>query len=149
MQLRRRLSSDERGVAVIEIAFGLPILVVMIWMIFQLGEVYRASAGIQQALGEGARYATLCVDPTATGCNIPSPSDISDKINASVYGIGPGDFNVATPSCTEDATNGGAYYDLGVTYTQQTSLLLVPGPNISITRGKRVWVATSKCPVVA
>lgn len=146
MKLRRRLVRDERGTAIIEMAFGLPILVVMIWMFVQLAEVYRASAGIQQALGEGARFATLCIDPTATGCSIPSPDDISDKINASVYGIGPGHFDVGTPACTEDATNGGAYYDLSVTYTQQTSLLLVPGPNISISRGKRVWVATSDCP---
>jgi hypothetical protein len=146
MQLCRRLRSDEQGTAIIELAFGLPILIVMIWMFVQLAQIYRASAGIQQALGEGARFATLCVDPTATGCNIPSPGDISDKINAAVYGIGPGDFDVATPECEEDATNGGAYYDLSVTYTQGTSLLLVPGPDISITRGKRVWVATSECP---
>ena len=149
MLLLRKLQADERGVAIIEMAFALPILVVMIYMIAQLGMVYRASAGIQQALGEGARYATLCVDPSATGCNIPSPGDISDKIEASVYGIGPGDFDVATPVCTEDATNGGAYYDLSVTYDQHTSLLLVPGPDISITRAKRVWVATSTCPAVA
>jgi Flp pilus assembly protein TadG len=146
MLVLRKLQADERGVAIVEMAFALPILVVMIYMIAQLGMIYRASAGIQQALGEGARYATLCVNPTATGCNIPSPSDISTKINASVYGIGPGSFNVATPKCTEDTTNGGAYYDLSVTYTQATSLLLAPGPNISISRGKRVWVATSKCP---
>jgi hypothetical protein len=146
MSLFRTLKADERGVAIVEMAFALPILTVMIYMIAQLGMVYRASAGIQQALGQGARYATLCINPSATGCNIPAPGDISDKINASVYGIGPGTFNVATPTCSEDAVNGGAYYDLSVTYTQATSLLLVPGPNISITRGKRVWVATSKCP---
>jgi hypothetical protein len=149
MRLPRHLSSDERGTAIIEMAFGLPILIVMIWMFVQLAQMYRASAGIQQALGQAARYATLCVDPSATGCNIPSPDDIADKMNESVYGIGPGDFAVSTPKCTEDATNGGAYYDLAVTYTQHTSLLLVPGPDVSINRGKRVWVATSKCPVVA
>ena len=142
----RRLRTDERGTAIVEMAFGLPILIVMIWMFVQLAQIYRASAGIQQALGEGARFATLCIDPTATGCNIPSADDISDKINAAVYGIGPGDFEVAPPECNEDAVNGGAYYDLSVTYSQHTSLLLVPGPDISITRGKRVWVATSECP---
>ena len=64
MKLCRRLRRDEHGAAAIEMAFALPILIVMIWMFVQLAQVYRAIAGIQQALGEGARYATLCLNPT-------------------------------------------------------------------------------------
>ena len=47
----RSLARDEKGVAVIEMAFAMPILIMMIWMLVQLGLVYRAVAGIQQALG--------------------------------------------------------------------------------------------------
>jgi Flp pilus assembly protein TadG len=143
MMTHRRLASDQQGVAAIEMAFALPILIVMIWMFVQLAEVYRAVAGIQQGLGEGARYATLCLNPTTTGCTIPPPDQIVAKINASVYGIGPGVFTVTTPSLQTDTVNGGKYYDLQVGYTQHTSLLLVPGPDISVTRSKRVWVATA------
>lgn len=139
MMLRRQLRHDEDGAAAVELAFALPILIMLIWMIVQLGEVYRAAAGIQQALGEGARYATLCLNPTATGCTTPSASDIAAKINASVYGIGPGQFTVTPPSKSADGT--ASYYDLNVTYTQHTSLLLLPGPTINISRSKRVWVA--------
>lgn len=145
MKLFRSIRRDEDGVAAIEMAFALPILIVMIWMFVQLAEVYRAVAGIQQGLGEGARYATLCLNPTATGCTIPTGDQIVDKINAAVYGIGPGQFTIAPSSKTlqTDATNGGSYYDLTVSYTQHTSLLLLPGPDISVSRSKRVWVATS------
>ncbi len=143
MKSRRRISRDEEGVAAIEMAFALPILIVMIWMFVQLAQVYRAVAGIQQGLGEGARYATLCLNPTASGCTIPTPTAITDKINASVYGIGPGVFSVTSPTLQTDAVNGGKYYDLTVAYTQHTSLLLFPGPDISVSRSKRVWVATS------
>jgi hypothetical protein len=146
VKLRRAIVSNQDGVAAIEMAFALPVLIVMIWMFVQLAEVFRATAGIQQGLGEGARYATLCLDPTATGCTIPSGDQITDKINAAVYGIGPGSFDITPPTCTNDTVNGGSYYDLSVTYTQPTSLLLVPGPNISVTKSKRVWVATSTCP---
>lgn len=150
----RRIRSDETGAAAIEMAFAMPVLIVMIWMFVQLGMVYRALAGIQQGLGEGARYATLCLNPTATGCTIPTGAVIRDKIKAAVYGIGPGTFTVnpdgggaeQAPVCTNDTVNGGSYYDLKVKYTQQTSLLIFPGPNISIERAKRVWVSTSKCP---
>ena len=36
---------------------------------------------------------------------------------------------------------GEAYLDLQVSYTQPTSLLLLPGPTITVSRSKRVWVA--------
>ncbi len=133
MRLGGRLTRDERGVAIIEMAFALPILIVMIWMFVQLAQVYRALAGIQQALGEGARLATIWPTPDADA--------IQDKIEESVYGIGPGDFNVDPLELENDGTETGNYYDLRVTYTQHTNLLLFPGPDISVERTKRVWVA--------
>jgi Flp pilus assembly protein TadG len=143
MNFHRYLRSDEKGAAAIETAFALPVLVVFIWVVAQLGQIYRASAGIQMALGEGARYATLCLSPTSTGCTIPTTTQVKARINAEVYGLGPGTFTVSDPVLTTDTVNGGKYYDLKVQYTQSTSLLLVPGPNISVSRSKRVWVATS------
>ena len=143
MKLRGRIFRNQDGVAAIEMAFALPVLIVMIWMFVQLAEVYRAVAGIQQGLGEGARYATLCLNPSAAGCDIPPPDQIRAKINSSVYGIGPGSFTVTVPAAQTDPTFGGQFYDLSVNYTQHTSLLLFPGPDISVTRSKRVWVATA------
>ena len=143
------LRSDERGVATIETAFALPVLIVMIWAFVQLAQVYRAMAGIQQALGEGARYATLCVNPTATGCSAPEPGTgdtpaagtIKARIADTVYGIGPGTFTVDDPVTGKSGTS--TYYDLKVNYTQPTNLLLVAGPAITVSRSKRVWTATT------
>jgi Flp pilus assembly protein TadG len=140
--MRIRLARDEGGVAAVEMALALPVLVVMLYMFIQLGEVYRAMAGIQQALGQGARYATLCLNPSTSGCTIPTGQQVHDRILATVYGIGPGNFNANTPTLQTDGSTG-KYYDLTVTYTQQTSLLLFPGPTINVTRSKRVWVAGS------
>lgn len=141
MKLLRQLRRNEKGVAVIEMAFALPILIVMIWIFVQLAQVYRAVAGIQQALGEGARYATLCLSPTNSGCTMPQPQDIKDRISASVYGIGPGTFD--PPSVTKGGAGTGGYYDLSVTYSQPTNMLLFPGPTIHVTRSKRVWIASN------
>ena len=85
----------------------------------------------------------MCLTPTAYACTIPPPDQIKLKINASVYGIGPGLFSITQPVLQTDALNGGKYYDLKVSYTQHTSLLLFPGPDIAVSRSKRVWVATS------
>jgi len=139
-RLTRILRNDD-GVAVVETALGLPILIVMIYMFVQLAQVYRAMSGIQHALGEGARYATLCLDPTDAGCTIPTPGDVKDVIDNSVYGIGPGTFDTPTPTKETDGTS--SYYDLSVTYSQPTNLLLFPGPTINVSRSKRVWLAAA------
>jgi Flp pilus assembly protein TadG len=139
MRVAQRLDTDEQGVAAIETAFALPILIVMIYMFIQLAEVYRALAGMQQGLGEGARLATLCQTPTALGCSTPSAGSIKQKINDSVYGIGPGTFTVADP--VKGASGSSAYYDLQVSYSQPTSLLIFATPDVNVSRMKRVWVA--------
>jgi len=125
------LRRDERGAAVIETAFALPALIIMVWAVVQLGLVFRAMSGIQHALGEGARLATL----------YPQPSDdaIHDKIEDVVYGIGPGTFTIEEP--VPGTENGSAYLDLEVSYTQETDMLFLPGPTITVSRSKRVWVA--------
>ena len=150
--MRFRLSRDERGAAAVEMAFAIPVLIVMIWAFVQLAQVYRAVAGMQQALGEGARYATLCYTQSATGCAAPaagtgtSPAagTIKAKIYSSVYGIGPGTFTVADPAAGTSGT--ATYFDLTVTYSQPTNLLMFPGPTMSLTRTKRVWISGNGTP---
>ena len=131
IRLLRKLRRDNRGAAVIEMAFALPALIMLMWLIVQLGLVFRAMSGIQHGLGEGARMATL----------YPKPADsaIQDKIEDAVYGIGPGNFTIATP--VSGTADGATYLDLRVTYTQATDLLIIPGPDINVSRSKRVWVA--------
>lgn len=143
------LSRDERGAAALEMAFAIPVLIVMIWAFVQLAQVYRAVAGIQQALGEGSRFATLCYTQTSNGCASPPPGSgtspaagtIKAKIYSSVYGIGPGTFTVADPVSGTSGT--ASYLDLSVSYSQPTNLLLFPGPTMSLTRTKRVWISSN------
>ncbi len=131
LRVRGSLGSDRRGAAVIEMAFALPVLILLMWMIVQLGLVFRAMSGIQHGLGEGSRMATIFPKKT--------DQEIRDKIYAAVYGIGPGSFNVPTP--TSGNADGANYLDLRVTYRQETDMLLFPGPTINVTRSKRVWVS--------
>ena len=130
--MRRLLFRDDRGAAAIEMAFALPALIIMIWMVVQLGLAFRAMAGIQHSLGEGARLATIWPQPT--------DDQIEAKMEEVVYGIEPGTFTIHPPEPgLSDAAE--PYLDLRVSYTQPTNLLLLPGPTISVTRSKRVWVA--------
>ena len=127
--MRRRLFSNDRGAAVIEMAFALPALIILIWMVVQLGMMFRAMAGIQHSLGEGARLATIWPQPT--------DDEIEARMEEVVYGIEPGTFTIDPPDAgLSDA--GQAYLDLQVTYTQSTNLLLLPGPTITVSSSERV-----------
>jgi Flp pilus assembly protein TadG len=126
-----RILRDPGGATMIEFAFAFPVLITFIWMIYQFGLVFRANSGIQHALGEGARLATLW--PTRTNAQIEA------QMEQSVYGIGPGNFTIVPPA--PGTLDGANFLDLQVTYTQSVNMLLFPGPNISISKSKRVWVA--------
>ncbi|MEO7410097.1 MAG: TadE/TadG family type IV pilus assembly protein [Sphingomicrobium sp.] len=129
----RKLVRNQRGVAAVEMAFAFPIMMIMIWMVVQGGLVFRAVSGMQHALGEGARFATLFPRPTDI--------DIKQRISDKVYGIGPGTFTVDDPATGAESGTKINYLDLKVSYTQATSLLFLPGPTVTLSRTKRVWIA--------
>ncbi len=133
------LRADERGTAIIEMAIAMPTLILFLWGIFQVGVAFQAKAGMQHALGEGARLATLCYNPNPnTGCNAPSNTAIKDEIANRVFGTKVGTFN--TPTVTNGPT-GEQYKDLSVTFTMTPNFLFFDGPPINITETKRVYVA--------
>lgn len=136
-----RLRHSETGAAAVEMAFALPVLIVMLWVLLQFAQLYQALAGIQQGLGEGARYATICVSITALGCTSPTATQIKDKVAASVYGTRSGTFTVSDPASGTVGTS--KYYDLTVRYSQPTSLIFFQGPVVTLTRSRRVWITGS------
>ena len=121
------LRRDQGGAAAIEFAIAVPVLILLIYGIFRIGLLFQANAGMQHALGEGARYATIF--PT------PSDSQIQTRMNAKLFGAGYGAFTVSPP-----ASNAG-YKTLTVTYTTPLDFLFVPGPTVTLTRTKKVYVA--------
>ena len=52
MKSLKLLRRNKDGAAVVELAFALPILIVMLWMIVQAGLVLRAGSGIQPTCWE-------------------------------------------------------------------------------------------------
>jgi Flp pilus assembly protein TadG len=135
------LRASERGAAAIEMAIALPILVLMLWGIFQIGIAGQAIAGMQHGLGEGARLATLCVNPTTTGtCSTPTDDAIKQRVRDKVFGVGVGTFAdpvITTPDPTV-CTN---CKDLSVTFSMPMNFLFFTGPNINLTQSKRVYMA--------
>lgn len=134
MSMLKILKRDEKGAAAIEMAIALPVLVSMIYGLFQVGLLYQANAGMQHALGEGARLATLYERYTSN--NQPTDATIKAKMNAKLFGKGDGSFTV------NDPVTGTGYKDLSITYTKRMNFIFIPGPTITLTRSKRAYTVS-------
>ena len=139
-----QLQRDERGTAIIEMAIALPTLILFLYGIFQVGIAFQAKAGMQHALGEGARLATLCYNPTVDdGCSVPSDTEIKTRINERVFGAKVGTYS---PPTVVDGTTaeGKEFKTLTVTFTMVPNYLFFNGPPVTITETKRVYVARTE-----
>lgn len=145
-KLLHRIRHDEHGGAMVETALALPVFLTMIWGIVQFGLAVHANNGTQNALGEGARFATLCVQPTVTtGCRRPTNAAIIARINERLFASNYGTFG--TPTVTPGPTTAAIpYLDLRVTYSFPTSLIFVNGPEIVFVRSKRVYTTGQPVP---
>jgi Flp pilus assembly protein TadG len=140
--MKRVLSpGDSRGSAAIEFAIAAPVMISLIWGIFQVAMVLEANAGVQQALGQGARYATV-YDPTTGGPQ--TSSAVLTKITSSKFGANRGTFYTACPETCIDTTHAasanGGYWDIQVTYSVPTNFLFSTGPTVTIVKTKRVYL---------
>jgi Flp pilus assembly protein TadG len=125
----RKLAADCEGTSAIEFAVSVPVLVMLIWGIAQVGLLYEANAGMQHALGEGARLATI----------FPTPTDaqIQTKITSAKFGLGNGVWS--EPTITTDAT--AKTKTITVNYSQPTDFLFLPGPTVALSASKVVYLS--------
>jgi len=79
--LPRGLLRSERGASAVEFALVAPIFIAMMLGILQLGMVFLANAGLNNALAEGARFASLYPRP--------SEAQIRERIAATQFGLEP------------------------------------------------------------
>lgn len=128
-----RMLRNEAGSAMIEFAISIPILTLFMWGIFQFGMILEAQAGMQNALGEGARYATIYPTPTDT--------QIQTKITSGKFGLANGTWS--TPVIDNTHVGSPDYYkDITVSYSQPTNFIFFAGPTITFTKTKRVYISS-------
>lgn len=126
----RKLRRNNQGASAVEFALALPVLVTMMWGIFQFGILFGSDAGMQHALGEGARFATIW----------PAPADtqVKQRMTNKLFQMGTGTFTIADP--VRDTTNG--FVDLRITYQFTPNLLFFTLPQVTLTRTKRAYITT-------
>jgi Flp pilus assembly protein TadG len=126
----RNLATDARGLSAIEFSIAAPVLISLIWGMFQISLLMEANAGVQNSLGQAARYATIYPTPTDT--------QISSRITSSRFGGGYGSWS--TPTITTDAAANTK--TITVSYTQPLNFLFFNGPTVTLTKTKIVHLST-------
>lgn len=125
----RRWRDCARGSAAAEFALAVPLLVMFLAGIAQLGILFAANAGLQQAVGEGARLATI----------YPLPSDDTIKTRIQNAAVALNANYLDTPTLTHGASNGVPYVDISLTYHPRLNFVLFTGPQITMTRTRRAY----------
>lgn len=144
--MRRFLSlrRDQRGAAAIEAAIAMPVLVVMIYGVFATGQLFEANAGMEHALGEGARYATLCsslsVSGSSTTCAVHTGTEVKAYVNSKLFGANNGNGTWDDPSLDTSTASSG-YVTLTVTYHPLMKFAFYTLPSFTVTRSKRIYLA--------
>ena len=136
----KRIRRDEDGATVIEFAIALPLLVAFIWGIFQIGLVLQANAGMQHALGEAARYATIFPTPSDTAIRNMVTSKKFGTYNGTLATLSITNNNVTTGVAPNQVTKT-VSKDLQLQYTHTIRFMFIPARTITLTKTKRVYLA--------
>jgi len=127
--LIQKLRSNQDGAAVVEFAMSLPLMISFIFGLFQVALIFEANSGVQHAMGQAARYATIYPTPT--------DAEIKQMVIDSDFGTHNG--KLAEASVTTDA--GGEFKTISIHYEQPTDFIFFEGPTVDIEKSKRIYVA--------
>jgi Flp pilus assembly protein TadG len=124
-----RLARCRSGATAAEFAIVAPILIIAIFATFQFGTLFFANAGLQNAVGEGARLATLWPRRTQ--------SQIAAEIQAAQFGLNP--QNLATPQFTYGQAGGQDFVDITMTYTVDLDFLMFKVEDVTLQETRRAY----------
>jgi Flp pilus assembly pilin Flp len=127
---RPHLRKDKKGVSAVEFALILPLLIVLIVGIAQMGILYLAHAGLRNLVADGARYASISPRPTDAA--------IKARLNQGGFGLTPTDL--AQPAITYGNTNGNEWADISVSYTVRLNFIFWAPTPFQIQEKRRVFI---------
>lgn len=130
MRFIRNLADDAHGLSAIEFGIVAPVLLSLVWGMFQISLLLEANAGVQNALGQAARYATIY--PT------PGDTQISSLITSSKFGGGYGTWSTPTITANVAANT----KTITVSYAQPLNFIFFNGPTVTLTKTKVVHLSS-------
>jgi Flp pilus assembly protein TadG len=125
-----RLTEDKKGVGAVEFALVLPLLILIIVGIAQMGTLYFAHAGLRNLVAEGARFASISPRPTEVA--------IKNRINRGGFGLIPA--NLGQPAITYGNTDGHNWAEITVRYSVQLNFIFWSPAPFQIEEKRRVFI---------
>ncbi len=133
MKRFRHLKPDARGASAVEFALIAPVLFGFLFAIAQLGLLFFANAGLRNAVGEGARLASLYPRPT--------DQQIISHINSRKFGLDPA--HVVGPTIVNGTVDGASYAEITMSYSAPMNFLFYNVGPIRLTKTRRVYTQPS------
>jgi Flp pilus assembly protein TadG len=130
MRVLRRLSRDRRGATAAEFALSVPVAIMIIVGFIQMGSLFLANAGLQNALGEGARVATLWPRRTE--------AEIEAGIDAARFGLNP-DL-MGEPQFVFGTEGDQDFVEITLTYTPALNFIFFEVDAVTLTHTRRAYL---------
>lgn len=124
-----RLARDERGSAAIEFVLAVPPFIMLLMGAIQLGIIACARTGLQHAVDEGARYASIYPRP--------SDDDIIAKVKSREFGLDPAYTN--DPTIVQGTQYGVTYKEITMSYSRPLNFIIYQTPSLSISYTRRAY----------
>jgi Flp pilus assembly protein TadG len=124
------LRRDARGIAAVEFGLLVPIFLAMVIGATQVGVLFFAHAGLRNAVGEAARYATIW----------PRPTDAQIKAYLQTRKFGLVAANLGTPTITTGTDSSATYLNITLTYNVPLNFIFYRPPAVTLTETRRVYV---------
>lgn len=126
----KHLRTSQSGVAAVEFAMIMPVLLVVILGVLQLGILFSANAGLQTAVGEAARYATI----------YPTPTDAEIKARASSKKFAIDSGRISDFTVVRGTSNTVNYVEVSMTYSVPLEFIFFEAPGVSLTEKRRAYL---------
>jgi Flp pilus assembly protein TadG len=131
MRLRVPFQQDQRGGAIIEFAFVLPILATLLIGILQSGLMLYAKSGMRHGVGEGVRFAKVYRTATSDA--------VLNQVRASVYGVKVSEIQTLTFQRSTNA-NGEDLATIAMTYQPSSFIPFVRRVPITLSETRTVYL---------
>ncbi|WP_150291953.1 TadE/TadG family type IV pilus assembly protein [Sphingobium estronivorans] len=124
-----RLLRNQRGAAALEFCLALPPFLMLLMGALQLGIIASARTGLQHAVDEGARYASI----------YPAPTDaqVIARVKSREFGLDPAYTN--DPTIVPGTQYGVAYREITMTYSRPLDFILFKTAPLSVSYTRRSY----------
>lgn len=130
-RMLRRLRSDRKGASALEFALVLPVLILFIMGIAQMGMLYFSHAGLRNLVAEGARLAAIAPRPTDAA--------IKARLNQGGFGLKRAKLKAPVVTYGEEA-DGTDWAQISMSYSVDVDLIFYKIGPFDIEESRRVFI---------